>query len=194
MQLLLKPCVHTIHCEPTLICTTQPMQTMHNNSVQNKFYKNFKAMFELVIMITPSWCFMVAWIWKVYLPYCRKFSLVQIFVEMGPYPSEEIFTAFIFAERKRDALSDHIPTRWWPCPICTCNWRNDTEWCSKVSLCNNGLLFPLCGALSNYKSIKTARRRRQKNLPVEQKDFACWSWTWQLQIVSYGFIGILYTY
>ena len=39
------------------------------------------------------------------LPYSRKFSLVQRFVEMSPYPSEEIFAAFIFAERKRDALT-----------------------------------------------------------------------------------------
>ena len=66
-------------------------------------------MFELVIMITPNWCFMVAWIWKVCLPYSRKFSLVQIFVEMDPYPSEEIFAAFIFAEWKRDALTTPLP-------------------------------------------------------------------------------------
>ena len=30
---------------------------------------------------------------------------MQLFVEMSPYPSEEIFAAFIFAERKRDALT-----------------------------------------------------------------------------------------
>ena len=40
-----------------------------------------------------------------YIPYSRKFSLVQIFTEMRPNPSEEIFAVFIYAERKRDALT-----------------------------------------------------------------------------------------
>ena len=34
---------------------------------------------------------------------------MQIFVEMSPYPSEEIFAAFIFVERKRDALTTPLP-------------------------------------------------------------------------------------
>ena len=34
---------------------------------------------------------------------------MQRFVEMGPYPSEEIFAAFIFAERKCDALTTPLP-------------------------------------------------------------------------------------
>jgi len=32
------------------------------------------------------------------IPYSGKFSLVQIFAEMCPYASEEIFAVFIFAE------------------------------------------------------------------------------------------------
>ena len=34
---------------------------------------------------------------------------MQIFTEMCPNPSEEIFTVFIFAERKRDALTTPLP-------------------------------------------------------------------------------------
>ena len=34
---------------------------------------------------------------------------MQIFAEMRPNPSEEIFTVFIFAERKRDALTTPLP-------------------------------------------------------------------------------------
>ena len=73
----------------------------------------------------------------------------------------EFFAVFIFAEWKRDARTTP-PTRWWPCPTCMCNRRNDTERWSEASLCNKGLLFLLCGGLSNYKSIKTARQRRLK--------------------------------
>ena len=43
------------------------------------------------------------------LPYSGKFSLVQIFAEKRPDPSEEMFAVFIFAERGR---SDHTPTGW----------------------------------------------------------------------------------
>ena len=50
MQLLLKPFLYS----------HQPMQAMHNNFIQIKLYKTFKTMFELVNMITPNWCFMVA--------------------------------------------------------------------------------------------------------------------------------------
>ena len=50
------------------------------------------------------------WLGKVSrVPYSRKFSLVQIFAEMRPYPSEEIFAVFIFTERKRDALTTPLP-------------------------------------------------------------------------------------
>ena len=51
------------------------------------------------------------------IPYSGKFSLVQIFAEMRSYSPEEIFAVFIFAKRKRDALTtplpddDHNPTR-----------------------------------------------------------------------------------
>ena len=34
---------------------------------------------------------------------------MQIFTEMRPNPSEENFTVFIFAERKRDALTTPLP-------------------------------------------------------------------------------------
>ena len=44
-----------------------------------------------------------------YTSYSGKISLVQIFAEMRPYPSEEIFAIFIFAERKRDALTTPLP-------------------------------------------------------------------------------------
>ena len=47
------------------------------------------------------------------LPNRGKFSLVQIFVEMRPNPSEEIFTVFIFTERKCDALTTDDGVRWY---------------------------------------------------------------------------------
>ena len=67
--------------------------------------------------------------------------------------------------------SDHTPNRWWPCSIYTCNQRNDIGQWSKASLCNNGLLFLLCGGLRKYESIKTMLART-KNWLVEQKDSA----------------------
>ena len=48
--------------------------------------------------------------WKLKeIPYSGKFSLVRIFAEMRPYSSAEIFTVFIFVERKRDALTTPLP-------------------------------------------------------------------------------------
>ena len=107
-------------------------------------------MFEPLIMFLSYWLYCI--------PYSRKFSLVQIFAEMCPNPSEN-FSQFYFRGTKA-WCSDHTPTRWWPRPICTCNRR--TERRSEASLCNNDLLFLLCRVLSNYESIKTARRRRLK--------------------------------
>ena len=49
------------------------------------------------------------------------------------------------------------------------HWRNDTERRSKeASLCNNVLVFFLCGGLCNYQSIKTAAMGRK----LDQKDSA----------------------
>ena len=49
------------------------------------------------------------------------------------------------------------------------HWRNDTERRSKeASLCNNVLVFFLCGGLCNYQSIKTAAVGRK----LDQKDSA----------------------
>ena len=102
------------------------------------------------------------WLGKVSrVPYSGKFSLVQIFAEMRPYPSEEIFAVFIFTERKRDALTTPLPDDG-HAPLYTCNRRNDTERRSEASLCNNGLLFLLCRVLSNYENIKTACRHGLK--------------------------------
>ena len=50
------PVTVNLHCD---ILYTQPVQAMHNNSIQIKVYKNFKTMFELVNMITPNWCLKV---------------------------------------------------------------------------------------------------------------------------------------
>ena len=116
---------------------------------------NIHIMFEPLIKIM----FLSYWLYCI--PYSRKFSLVQIFAEICPNPSEEIFHSFYFCGTKV-WCSDPTHTRWWPCPICTCNQRNDTERLSEASLCNNGLLFLLCRVLSNYKSIKTARRHGLK--------------------------------
>ena len=72
----------------------------------------------------------VVWIlYSNYTPYSGKFLLVQNFVKLCQDSSE----------------APHA------------NQRNDTEWWSKeASLCNNDLLFLLCGGLRNYKSIRTA--------------------------------------
>ena len=43
---------------------------------------------------------------KLNVPYSRKFSLVQIFAQTSPDPSEEIFAVLIFAERDS---SSHTP-------------------------------------------------------------------------------------
>ena len=62
-----------------------------------------------------------------------------------------------------------LPLRVWLARL-----TNDTERRSKASLCNNGLLFLLCGGLRNYESIKTACRRGRKThyWRVERKNSA----------------------
>ena len=87
--------------------------------------------------------------------------------------------------------SDHTPTSWLPCPIgelkkCRSEWQSE-----EASFCNNGLVFLLCGGLCNYEIIKTAALGG--NCHVEQKDSALLISPWQLQSISYGFIGILYS-
>ena len=83
-------------------------------------------------------------------PYSGKFSLVQIFAEKRADSSEEIFAVFIF--RGCGTL--------WPHPyqlMAMPHMRNGTERQSEeASLCNNGLIFLLCGGFRNYDGIKTA--------------------------------------
>ena len=74
---------------------------------------------------------------------------MQIFAEMCPNPSEEIFAVFIFAERKRDALTTPLPDD------THAPYARVTE---EMTLNDNGLLFLLCRVFSNYESIKTACR------------------------------------
>ena len=87
-----------------------------------------------------------------WLPYSRKFSLVQNFTEMRPDFPEKTFMVFIFAEQMCNAdhtlsVDGHAPR---------VNQRNDTErWSKEASLCNNGLVFLLCGGLCFYESIRT---------------------------------------
>ena len=100
------------------------------------------------------------------------------------------FRSFYF-HRMNTGCSDHTPTSWLPCPIGEPK-KHRSEWKSEeASFCNNGLVFLLCGGLCNYEIIKTAALGR--NCHVEQKDSALLILPWQLQSVSYGFIGILYS-
>ena len=91
------------------------------------------------------------------------FSLVHNFAEIiRPESSEEILAIFIFDEFVMPPLpvDGHAPHT---------HWRNDTERRSKeASLCNNVLVFFLCGGLCNYQSIKTAAVGRK----LDQKDSA----------------------
>ena len=83
------------------------------------------------------------------LPYSGKFLLVQIFAEKCADSSEE-FSRFLFS-RMRDALATPLQL------MATPHMRNGTEQRSEeVSLCNNSLIFLLCGGFRNYEGIKTA--------------------------------------
>ena len=88
---------------------------------------------------------------------------MQNFAEIiHPESSEEILAVFIFDEFVMPPLpvDGHAPHT---------HWRNDTERQSKeASLCNNVLVFFLCGGLCNYQSIKTAAMGRK----LDQKDSA----------------------
>ena len=66
--------------------------------------------------------------------------------------SKEIFTVYIFAERMCDALTTTLPVDGHAQHV---NRRNNTEQSEEASLCENGLVFLLCGGLRNYESIKT---------------------------------------
>ena len=83
--------------------------------------------------------------------YSTKLSLVQNFVEMRPDSSEEIF-AFFFVEQMLDTLTTPLPA---DCHTPHVNQRKDNEQRSEeANLCNNGLVFLLCGGLRKYESVK----------------------------------------
>ena len=85
------------------------------------------------------------------------------------------------------AVDGYAPSSWCPCP--TLNRKNDTQWQSEeASLCNNSLVYYLCGGLHTYKSIKTAT-------VGEKLAF----WTEEFSIADFDFdnyrasLGILYS-
>ena len=67
-----------------------------------------------------------------------------------------------FISRTESVMLWLYPYQMMATPHMHCNRRNDTEQRSEASLCNNDLLFLLCKVLSNYESIKTARRHGLK--------------------------------
>ena len=70
-----------------------------------------------------------------------------------------------------------------------CEPKN-TEWRSEeTSLCNNGPIFLLCGGFRNNEGIKTAAAGEKPAHWIQH----CWSRFRQLQSISYGFVGILYS-
>ena len=73
---------------------------------------------------------------------------MQKFAKLRQDSSGQIFAVFIFVERMRDALTTPTPVDG---HAPHANQRNNTERQSKeASLCNNGLVFLLCGGLRNY--------------------------------------------
>ena len=91
-----------------------------------------------------------------YTPYSGKFFLVQNFTKLHQTLQKKIFTVFIFIfmEQMLHALTTPLPVDG---HAPHANQRNDTErWSEEASLCNNNLLFLLCGGLRNYESIRTA--------------------------------------
>ena len=66
---------------------------------------------------------------------------MQIFAEMRPNPSEDIFAVFIFMELKRDALTTSLPDDGHAPYARVTEEVNDTERQSEASLCKNGSKF-----------------------------------------------------
>ena len=118
------------------------------------------------------WCGYTIWSWLEQLlswhcllqvmPYSRKFSLVQNFAKMPSDSSEEIFAmSFFFAEWMCDALTTPLPV------VGLTGEPRKRHWTTKwSSLCNDGLVFILCGSVCNYESIRPAT--------VGEK-LACWT-------------------
>ena len=126
------------------------------------------------------------------VPYSRKFSLVQIFAEMHPYPSEEIFAVFIFTERKRDALTTPLPDDGHAPHVCV------TE---KMTLnnearqgCATTAYSSLCVEALAITKVSRPRERGRKTGLLNRRIQHCWSRLRQLPTVSYEFVGILHTY
>jgi len=105
------------------------------------------------------------------VPYSRKFSLVQIFAEMHPYSSEEIFVFFFyFVVARNEPLTTPLPDDGYaPYARVPKKWHWAMKW-SKLSL-----LFVLCGGLHSYKGIKTACRRGRKIALLNRRVQHCWS-------------------
>ena len=69
-------------------------------------------------------------------------------------------------------------------------YGNGTERRSEeVSLCNNSLIFLLCGGFRNYESIKTAVAGEKPARWIQH----CWSRPFDNFGTSHGFVGILYS-
>ena len=109
---------------------------------------------------------------------------MQIFPKKHPKSSEEIFTVSIFADARH---SGHTPTSW--CPHLICEPKNTERRSEETSLCNNGPIFLLCGGFRNNEGIKTAAAGEKPAHWIQH----CWSRFRQLQSLSLGFVGILYS-
>ena len=102
----------------------------------------------------------------------------------------KIFLVVFISWNECDALTTPLPVDGHAPNV---NRRNNTEQGSKeASLCSKGLVFLLCGGLCNYKSI-TAAAMGEKLACWNRKIQHCWSWLQQLQSISYGLVGILYS-
>ena len=86
--------------------------------------------------------------------YCiaGNFHWCKIWCKCLKTPQKKFLWFIFFAEQMCEALTTTLPVDG---HAQHANRRNNTEQSEEASLCENGLVFLLCGGLRNYESIKT---------------------------------------
>ena len=104
------------------------------------------------------------------------------------YTPEEIFTVFIFAEQKRDALTTPLPDDGHtPYARVPKKWH----WTTKRSkIVQQRPTLPFVWRPSQLQKYQNCMPARVKTGLLNRRIQHCWSRSRQLQSVSYGFIGI----